>query len=194
MGSGQGLATIGEVDEALGIARESGDPWARVAALASVAPRLTELSQVEAAMAIARSTGDELGRVHALAALLPRLAELGQTDDALANARRIGDDWVLARTLAALGRVDEASAVARDIQHNESRAAALTAVAPRLAALPHTRLSLLWSETLRLLATRSRSDLLSDLASLAPLIPRLGGSEAIAETCTAIEEVGRWWP
>jgi hypothetical protein len=41
---------------------------------------------------------------------------------------------------------------------------------------------------------RSRSELLADLAALAPVIAALGGPEAIAETCRAIEDVGRWWP
>jgi hypothetical protein len=67
-------------------------------------------------------------------------------------------------------------------------------VAPRLAALPPEKAHPLWAETLRLSATRSRSELLADLAAFAPVIAALGGAEAIEETGRAIEDAGRWWP
>jgi hypothetical protein len=60
--------------------------------------------------------------------------------------------------------------------------------------LPRAQALRLWRETLQLSATRSRRELLADLAALAPVITALGGAEAIAETCRAIEDVGRWWP
>jgi len=34
----------------------------------------------------------------------------------------------------------------------------------------------------------------ADLPALAPVIAALGGAEAVAETCRAIQDVGRWWP
>ena len=37
-------------------------------------------------------------------------------------------------------------------------------------------------------------DLLADLRALEPVVARLGGEEAIAETFHAIQDVGRWWP
>jgi hypothetical protein len=52
----------------------------------------------------------------------------------------------------------------------------------------------LWTETLPLLARRTRNDLLADLRALEPVVARLGGPEAVAETFRAIQDVGRWWP
>ena len=52
----------------------------------------------------------------------------------------------------------------------------------------------LWSPTIHGLSSRSRSDLLSDLSSLTPLVSRLGGDDALLETVRAIKDVGRWWP
>lgn len=46
----------------------------------------------------------------------------------------------------------------------------------------------------QILTRRIRKALLSDLAALEPVIATLGGAEAVAETCRAIQDVGRWWP
>jgi hypothetical protein len=51
-----------------------------------------------------------------------------------------------------------------------------------------------WYETLQILAARTRQDLLIDIQALGPVIAKLGGEEAIAETFRAIQDVGRWWP
>ena len=104
----------------------------------------------------------------ALAALASRLAELGHPAEALEAAQAIGDE--------------------------EERSAALAALAPRLAELPSTTLYPLWSETIRLSATRTREGLLGDLCALVPFLAVLGGAEATAETFRAIQDVGRWWP
>jgi hypothetical protein len=52
----------------------------------------------------------------------------------------------------------------------------------------------LWCQTLHGSATRVRSALLSDLGALTPVIFRLGGEAAIAESTSAIADVGRWFP
>jgi hypothetical protein len=129
---------------------------------------LAALGQVEAALELARGVGDEGADARALAALAPHLAAPGQVETALELARGIG--------------------------HDLARAYALQALAPRLAALPRSQVLPLWEDTLRLSATRSRRDLLADLGALAPVLAKLGGSEALDEACRAIEDVGRWWP
>jgi hypothetical protein len=43
-------------------------------------------------------------------------------------------------------------------------------------------------------ARLTRAELLDNLGRLAPIIAALGGSEAVAETYRAIQDVGRWWP
>jgi hypothetical protein len=74
------------------------------------------------------------------------------------------------------------------------RVGALTGLAPHLVKLPNNDLLGLWQETLLCLACRTRKDLLADIRALAPVIHKLGGEEAIAETFRAIQDVGRWWP
>lgn len=144
-------------------------------ALTELASRLAELGLVEAALQAAHEIGDEGDRARALAELghvkeapLGRLPEFGRVEESLEVAREIEDDWVRARSLARL--------------------------APQLAELPQIQVVPLWAKTLRLSETRLRSSLLAELGALAPVIDALGGSEAIAETCRAIHDVGRWWP
>ncbi|RME77121.1 MAG: hypothetical protein D6784_04300 [Chloroflexi bacterium] len=74
------------------------------------------------------------------------------------------------------------------------RARALAGLAPRLARLERPTLYPLWADTLPVLAGRIREDLLADIRALEPVIAALGGAEAVAETCRAIQDVGRWWP
>ena len=75
-----------------------------------------------------------------------------------------------------------------------ARSRVLRRLAPRLSALPVPTLDRLWRETLHVLASRTRPDLLADLRTLELVIAALGGSEAAAETFRAIQDVGRWWP
>jgi len=111
-------------------------------------------------------------------------------------ARQISFEEDRADVLAALGRVDEAFEVARGITdgYAADRARAFAKLAPQLAALHRERCLPLWQETLELSATRSRQELLADVAALAPVVVALGGPESVEETCRAIHDVGRWWP
>ncbi len=149
---------------------------------------------MDEALAVARQIGSKGDRARALAELVPRLADLGRAKEALAVAREIGLRGDRAGALAFLGHVREALAAAWGIKDVADRAGVLTILAPHLAALSQAGVLPLWGKALRLSATRSRHELLSDLAALAPVIAALGGPEAIEETCLAIEEVGRWWP
>ena len=124
--------------------------------------------------------------------------------EALEAARAIEDEWHRSPALAALAphlgpterdrALGEALEAARAIGNEGSRSQALAALAPQLAELTPATLSPLWSRTLRLLATRTRRDLLRDLIALVPVLAALGGAEAAAETFRAIQDVGRWWP
>ena len=123
---------------------------------------------------------------------------------ALAYARRVPGPSQRAEALGALAArlpegereavLAEALAAAREIGDERRRAAALGALAARLAASPRAQLYPLWRETLPALARRTRRDLLRDLRALLPVIVRLGGAQAAAETARAIQEVARWWP
>ena len=49
-------------------------------------------------------------------------------------------------------------------------------------------------ELFAILARRSRSEFLSDVRALAPLLSDVGGAEALRRSVTAIEDVSAWWP
>jgi hypothetical protein len=155
--------------EALDAARSIVNNGYRSAALAALAPRLpAEL--LRQALDAARSIGDEGDRYQALAALAPHLpAEL--LSEALDAARSFGKEWARSKALAAL--------------------------APRLADPPLRDLSAAWAQTLQILADRTRSNLLADLCSLAPILVALAQPDAAAEfreVARAIADVARWWP
>jgi len=188
--------------QGLAYARQVPNARQRAEALAGLAPHLPE-DLLREALTAARAIRDEGWRARALAGLAPRLAGLGYPQEALAAAREIQDEQYRAEALAGLAPhlpeelreqvLREALAAARAIEREWGWADALSALAPHLAEWPHDRLYPLWQETLPLLARRTRKDLLSDICALAPVIAKLGGPEAIAETFRAIQDVGRWW-
>ena len=187
---------------ALEAARAIGDEWWRARAWAVSAPHLTP-PLLGPALEAARAIGDEESRAEVLAVLAPHLTppERDQAlSQALEAARAIGSEWWRAAALAApaphltpplLGPALEA---ARAIGSEESRAEVLAAPAPLLVKLSPGTLYPLWNAMLQLAATRTRKDLLSDLRALVPVLATLDGVEAVAETCRAIQDVGRWWP
>ena len=149
------------------------------------------LWQPRQALTYARQMPDEGQRARALAALAPRLPPERLSEALAALAPRLPPE----RQEQAL---HEALAAAREIRDEDARARAcaraLASMASHLAAFPRPALYPLWDETLRALARRTRRDLLADLRALMPLILRLGGPQAIAETFRAVRDVARWWP
>ncbi|GAB4560602.1 MAG: hypothetical protein Kow0047_07340 [Anaerolineae bacterium] len=197
------LAGLGHPREALAAAQAISDEYVRAEALASLAPHLPQ-PLLREALAAAQAISNEYVRAEALASLAPHLPEPERTQalrEALAAAQAI--EWESARAealaslaprLAELGHPREALAAAQAISDEDARARALTSLAPRLAEEDRGWLYPLWQETLHVLASRTRKDLLADLRALEPVIHRLGGPEAVAETFRAIQDVGRWWP
>jgi tetratricopeptide (TPR) repeat protein len=175
-------------------------PWTY--ALLELARRLAQSGPVDEAMEMAKViAGEGLKADDDLAELADRLAQAGRMDEGLDVARGIDNEVHRARALAMLaprlkesGHVKQALEMAHGIDVGQSRAYALATLAPRLAALPLAEALPIWEETLRRSGTRSRHQLMTDLTDLAPAIVAIGGSEAIAQTCQAIEDVGRWWP
>ncbi|NPA91581.1 MAG: hypothetical protein GXO55_09070, partial [Chloroflexi bacterium] len=170
----------------------------RAEALAALAPHLPEDLMAQA-LGAARMIASDRYRAEALAALAPHLPQ-DLMAQALVAARKIRDQDHRALALAALAPhlpqdlMAQALDAARKIESAQYRAKALAALAPRLAELPLLELYPLWRETLPALARRTRKDLLADIRALHPVIHKLGGEEAIAETARAIIDVGRWWP
>lgn len=116
---------------------------------------------------VTRGITDESDRAHALAGLAPYLSA-PQLHDALEIAQALTSESVRVQVLAAL---------ALNLKH-----------------LPVVRLYSLWGQTLHTLSMRTRSNLLSDIRALAPLIAALGEKEALVATIQAVIEVGKWFP
>jgi hypothetical protein len=192
------------LQDALEAARAIDDEWSRAKVLAGLIPRLGELGDEKAALEAARAIGDEGRRAEALAGLIPRLGELGDEKAALEAACAIGDERWRAEALAGLaphlstplqGQVlQDALEAARAIGDEGGRAKVLAGLAPQVKHLPVVELYSLWSQTLHVLASRTRSDLLGDIRALMPLIETLGGKEALVVVTQTIIEVGKWFP
>jgi hypothetical protein len=178
----------------------------RSRALAAIAPNLPEPQRMQALAEALKALGSRYSRYawsRALKALAPHLPEplLGE---ALETARAIKFGANRSRALAAIAphlpepqraqAFAEALGAARTIGDEGDRSSALAALGEHLGTSPVSFLHALWSETLPVLASRSRCDLLSDLQSLLPVIIRLGGPQAAAQVLSAIRDVGRWWP
>ncbi len=191
--------------EAIEMARWVGDKSFLSRALAA-------LGRAEEALEVARGIGDVRDRTRTLAAL-------GCVMKVLEVPPGIGDEWCRDQALAAMathlvesgGGVVEGLGLAAMIRDEESRTQMQTVRCDLIEALGMNLLALMqdhlalpsrswvslethWEETLCIHATGSRSNLLLVLDHLVPVITALGGSEAIDETCRAIDDVGCWWP
>lgn len=156
------------LQEALEVARSLQYGPYQAWALATLAPYLT-IEQIYVALTVTHTmVGAGSSQKNALSKLILRLAELDTLEQALV--------------------------VACDIAGSYDRAHVLATLAPHLTKLSQIDLYQLWCEILPILSSRTRADLLSDLAELADVIVCLGGAEAIVETAQAIQDVGRWWP
>ncbi len=188
------MAVLGRMELALEVVQGISDESDRAWALAELLHGLPELGHMDEALKVARGIGEQPHRNRLPGELSPCVLESGRVKETLQMARGTQNQRDRARTLAELGRVEEALEVVRGIGDPWDRSQALGELVPHLAELPRAKALFLWGETLGLHAIRSRIDLLADLDILAPVIAALGGSEAVEETCHAIEDVGRWWP
>jgi hypothetical protein len=77
---------------------------------------------------------------------------------------------------------------------SEARPKALQALMARLSDLSDQDAYALWSSLLRRAPERTREELARDLGVLAPLLARLGGTQALQKVFEALEAARRWWP
>jgi hypothetical protein len=192
------------LQEALAAGREILEEESQSKTLANVARQLAESGYPEEALATLRDIRGDRRRAEALIGLAPHLPQ-GLLEEVLAVAQTLSDrgfgkNSPKAEALVGLAPylphllLGEALAAAQEISREDGRSGALAGLAPYLARLSGHQLYRLWVETLSILATRTRQDLLSDLPALEPVIAALGGEEGVAETFHAIQDVGRWWP
>jgi hypothetical protein len=139
----------------------------------------------------------------ALAWLAPQLSE-PLLREALAAVQAMEHEWARAPALTRLvpylseflrmTALQEALAAARAIQKERDRTQVLTALMPLLEHLPAVVPYPLWCETLHILASRARSNLLLDIQVLSSVLALLGGKEVLDAIAQAIIEVGKWFP
>jgi hypothetical protein len=95
------------------------------------------------------------------------------------------------------GLLADVLAGARAIGDEANRSPVLARLGPRLANLPWPDLWDLWTQTLPMLAGRTRPDLVADYCGLTPVLVALAGANAeteLLEIARAISDVARWWP
>jgi len=200
------LGALGYGQEALVAVQTIEQEDAREQVLAELAPHLAELLQTETlqeALAAVRTIEQGDNRELALEKLAPHLSE-PLLREALAVARTIKDAYYRGLALVKLAphlseslqavTFQEALAAARTIEEEHTRARVLARLAPHLEHLSIATLYPLWCETLHILASRTRSDLLSDIGVLLPIVTVLGEKEALVTIAQAIIEVGKWFP
>jgi hypothetical protein len=173
-------------------------PSSRATALAALVPRMP---RAEAIVAAAELQGGPY-RAQALLALSPWSEE--ELPAVLPAARAIEEPVWHARVLLALRPaataplseqlLDEALDATGRIPFEEPRSETLATALPQLVALPRQALLPRWRRLLSALEARSRADVLSAVAALAPVLKRIGGDEAVQESVDAIRDVAAWWP
>jgi hypothetical protein len=141
-------------------------------------------------------------RTQVLGELVPYLPEASR-QEALAEARAIQDATDRAEALTEFGShvpeplkrqvLDEALAAAREIRIPDYRVRAVTRLVQHVTGLTPPVLYSIWRETLHVLASSTRKDLLQNLRALVNVIDALGGANGAEDTYHAIRDVGRWW-
>lgn len=145
--------------------------WSRFQALMTLVPHLSEPERGETLLKALNTAKELPDYTLVLEDLVPHLSEIDRNE-----------------------QLENALDSARSMEETEVRARALMNLAPLLASLPLDVLERFWRETLPILATRTRRDLLSDFRSLEPMIVALGGPVGAGELCQAIVDTGEWWP
>jgi hypothetical protein len=180
------MAALGRGDEALLQVGTIAEEQCQADALVGLAPHLPE-SLLPEARRLAEAIRGETWRTRAVRAL----------DLARPASRRVASAPAVSGPVAGgvpgsqlLADLDRVCLVEREFE----RARALAELAQPLSGLAPEQLLPHWQETLHLLASRPRRDLLADLRALQPVVVGLGGATAVAEAYQAVEDVGLWWP
>jgi len=87
-----------------------------------------------------------------------------------------------------------ATTAAAELHDAGARGRLFGLLTPAITALPPEQLQPLWTEVMHRIALRTRSDLLADLAALAPVAAALAGADVVSNACAAISDVSKWWP
>lgn len=199
--SGAGSEEI--VEEALAEVRAAPhDNW-KATALARLAPHLPEAhraARFDEAVEAAEKLEKPHDRWYCISHVAGFLAAAGLPAEALELIEKIDDHYwkadLLLRIAPALPErlLDDAVELARGINHQAERARVFGALVPRFGKAVPDQLHQVWSDTLHLLASGTRQELLLVLPGLLPAFGGLGGPGAMVECARIVESVRRWWP
>lgn len=152
------------------------------------------------ALAAAELLEQPHARAYARSNIAEHLVSAGMAEEALGQVDAIADHYwkadALLRIVSHLPKstLGGALARAREVSHQAERARVLAALMPRFGDLELGDLHQVWSETLHILGTGTRHELLLVLPGLLEAFSRLGGPEAILECAEIVQSVRRWWP
>lgn len=176
----------------------------RAQALIDLAPYLSE-RLMQDALRIARNIEQDDYRSKALAGLVPYLLPNLKAEVISEPLQAVRGVWNIQESVRELVHLTphltidtresllfEALKKTCSLEDAHERHETLSTLAPHLAQLPTEHLYHTWTTTLHVLSTRTRSNLLSDIHALLPVIDALGGATALTETAQAIMDVG-WW-
>lgn len=196
------LTETGLYAEAFAATRRIPDELDRVKVLVQIAPRLSKPLHGQIwreSLAVARSISGGLGRARAMAEVALhapqpfRRQALAELDLAMLFREYMSMVESLAPYLPE-PMLLETTKLVLGWENMPVRKDALEALAPGLSRLPRVTLVDFWPKVLRHLSSRGRSDILSDLGALAPLIAALGSDAVLVDVSHVIQDVGRWWP
>ncbi|NJN67031.1 MAG: hypothetical protein HC884_10140 [Chloroflexaceae bacterium] len=160
----------------------------RTTALMGLLPYLSPPVQrevVQEPLEVTRGTWNLSDRARSLARMIPWVEEREQPAlfaEALAAAQRIDDR---SERFSALRLVAEI--------HGDPQLQLQLRLQPSEEGATETDWYRCWCRALRVLSTRTRRELLSDLNAIAPALKDLAGDETLAEIAQAVIDVGRWF-
>ena len=198
------------MEKVLEIASNIQDDYDRVSTLSSIVPHLDGQRKeelMEKALELASNIRSDYDRASALSALVPHLD--GQRKEELMEkafeiVSNIQYDYDRVSALSALvphldGQrkeelMEKALEIALNIQSDSDRAKALCFILSLMRNSPVNKLYFWWRRVIQILKEGTRSNLLSNIITLIPVMNDLGGDETLFEISRAIIDVSNWFP
>jgi hypothetical protein len=187
--------------EALEIARQIQKESARAQVLSSLAEKLPSENLYSEALEIARQIQDEKNRAQVLSSLAKKLPSENLYSEILETVRQIRSEDSRANVLSSLvenlpeNLYSEALELALQIQDEKNRAQVLSSLFNKMSlSQPKNEIYKMWLEIMKTtLSKLKRQEFQRNIGVLIPVIYKLGGTDAIMEIFTAIQDVARWW-
>jgi hypothetical protein len=193
----EALARAGRFEAAFDLADAAADTGTRIAVLLRIGSDGTRDGVAEAKSALTEIR-DQTMLAPMVTSVSLALARRGQPAQALDLIAGLPDGLRAAALIPVAPHladvVVDAIALARTLHHPVHRAQVLAALTPPLAAAGTADMQDHVREVLRLLANRTRAELLQATPDLLPGLVALAGPAGLADLAAAITSAARWWP